>query len=106
MAFLARQLITSDELTMTLAWLGLGKLEVTHWPTKRYGCASPAMKSYFIDTCESLQARGVEMAPNNPVMTRVFLFFAHAILNPDDLRVRAAMNQHPHDLAADFLSDE
>ena len=101
----ARVLIDSDVVRMSIDWLGAGKLAVTHLPSGQTAVASPELKSYFLQTCESLQRRGVQMVPNNPVMAHVFVFFAGVVLAPHDLRNRAALTQHPHELAAALLSE-
>lgn len=95
----ARKLIDAPQLRMWIDWFGIGRLEVFEPGTGRHAIATPALKSHFINTVDSLQRRGVSMTPNNPILERAFLAYANAMLNPESMLVRTMLLDHPHDLA-------
>ena len=96
---LPRILLNNETWHMTIAWLGLGKLEVSHYPTGRNAIAPDWLKSYFINTMHALSVRGVSIGPGSEIALQAMETFAGFVLNPNDLMARAALSQSPEQLA-------
>lgn len=90
---------------MTIDWLGLGRLEVSHYPTGRNAVAPKGLKSYFINTVHAISTYGVPIEPGNPIVARAILFFANGIVT-QDLMFRAAISQPPEQLARALMMGE
>lgn len=98
-----RVLLDSKIWHMTIDWFGLGKLEVSHYPTSRSAIAPNWLKTHFINTIDALSAKGTEIGPNNSIVIEVVETYAEFILTPNSLRARAAFLQNPQQLADAIL---
>ena len=96
---LPRILLNNETWHMTIAWLGLGKLEVSHYPTGRNGVAPDWLKSHFINTMHVLSAKGIPIGPGSEIALQAMETYAEFVLNPGGLMARAALSQSPEQLA-------
>jgi len=92
---LSRVLLNDDTWLMSIRWLGLGKLEVSHLPSGRFGVAPPALKSHFINTMQALSDSGVSLNPSQNIVKDVMRTYAELVLNPEGLAARTVMSQAP-----------
>ncbi len=100
---LPRVLLKNETWLMTIDWLGLGKLEVSHYPTSRNTIAPAWLKSHFINTMHALSTKGVSIGPSSPIALQAMETYAGFVLNPDDLMTRSALSQSSEQLAEAIL---
>lgn len=91
----ARVLLDDGEWRFTADWLGLGRLQVTHWPTQRTAVASRQLRAYFLAVMEQLRANGVELAADSPPFQIAARAMARIILDPASLPSRAMLLDPP-----------
>ena len=98
-----RVLLKNETWLMTIAWLGVGKLEVSHYPTGRNAIAPVWLKSHFINTMHSLSTRNVSIGPDSSIAVQTMETYAEFVLNPQGLMTRAALLQTPEQFAEAIL---